>query len=59
MYKNNRIAAEIKRGLGVHQMFHSAREKMQPVTFRIVAKTTPTSAEAAARMSQPGLEVIR
>jgi hypothetical protein len=40
-------------------MFHSAREKIEPVTFKITAKIVPTSADAAAKMSQLGFEVTR
>ena len=59
IYKNNKIAALTGRGLGVHHIFQSAREKIEPVTFKIAAKIVPTSADAAARVSQPVFEVIR
>ena len=43
------MAEVIRRGLGVHQVFHSTREKTEPVRLRMVAKSKPTSAVAAAR----------
>ena len=46
------MADVIRRGLGVHQTFHSAREKIMPVAFNMVAKIRPASAEAAAIQSQ-------
>ena len=42
-------------GLGVHQTFHSAREKIMPVAFRTVANTNPASPAATATRSQAGL----